>query len=218
MVARDGDGALVERARAGALTALAHLPPCRESVCARRTCKRGPGTGWTVVNAGIWGRDSRPLGLLRVVVAEPAPPPLVRAVEAIAAHAAVVAGAGRAAPRAAALLQPTLHRLRGRPPAEPEPYRRGYLTHVVGLLVRTLHFPHCAVMLIDGDELMPAGDGGPRSGLGHSRRLPLADTFAGRVLDAGAAAQFDDIRRDGRPGAPAAGHRRARRPACCARR
>lgn len=194
VMARNQHGDLVERARAGALTALAHLPPVGNGDVRETYLQEGLGSGWTVVNAGIWSRDGRSLGLLRLIVPESPAPALVRAVDALAGHAAVVVEQGALHHE----LQHSFNQLF-------IVYEAGRLlnlshtaedifTHVTGLLVRTLHFTHCAVLLIDGDELVPAATAGLDAIWSNSRRMRLGDTFAGRVLDAGAAAQFDDVK------------------------
>src|SRR3954454_9231436 len=190
----DGHGeALVERARAGALTALAHLPLFVHTWVGKSSVTEGLGTGWYVIGAGLQGRDRRPLGLLRLVTPEGPPPALLTAVEALAAHAAV------------ALEQAVLHHElqhsfnqlfivyeAGRllnlshTPAE-------VLNHVVGLLVRTLRFPHCAVLLLEEGALVPAAHAGLDPHWATSAHIPLEETFAARVLEAGAAAQFEDV-------------------------
>jgi signal transduction histidine kinase len=185
--------ALAERARAGALTALAHLPPAGHTWAGKSSVTEGLGTGWYVIGAGLQGRDRRPLGLLRLVIPQRPRPALLTAVEALAAHAAVVL-------EQAALhheLQHSFNQLfivyeAGRllnlshTPAE-------VLDHVIGLLVRTLHFPHCAVLLLEEGALVPAAHAGLDPRWATSARIPLEETFAARVLDAGAAAQFEDV-------------------------
>ena len=190
---RDASGGLVERTRAGALTALAHLPPLTAGLAHDVVGVRdGVGVGWSVVVAGIWGRDNRPLGLARLVVAGEPTAALQAAVEALAAHAAV------------ALEQAVLHhelqhsfnqlfivyeagRLLNLSHTADE-----VLDHVVSLLVRTLHVPHCAVLLLDDGQLTPSAHAGLDQQWAATAHLPLAETFAARVLDAGAAAQFED--------------------------
>src|SRR5919202_6517832 len=80
---------LVERARAGALTALAHLPPAGHTWAGKSSVTEGLGTGWYVIGAGLQGRDRRPLGLLRLVIPQRPRPALITAVVALAAHTAV---------------------------------------------------------------------------------------------------------------------------------
>src|SRR5438105_15668674 len=75
---------LVERARAGALTALAHLPPLVHIRAGKSSVHEGLGTGWCVIYAGLQGRDRRPLGLLRLVASQSPTPALITAVEALA--------------------------------------------------------------------------------------------------------------------------------------
>ena len=63
---------------------------------------------------------------------------------------------------------------------------------VLGLLVRTLHFSHCAILLLDDDMLTPAAHAGVDPSWAQGRHLPLGRSFAARVLEAGAPAQFED--------------------------
>lgn len=186
-------GELTERARAGALTALAHLPPPARTWPGKSSTREGLGSGWSVCSVGLCGRDSRPLGIMRLITATEPLPSIVAAMEALAGHAALV------------LEQSVLHHeLQHSFNQLFIVYEAGrllnlshtaddVLNHVIGLLVRTLHFPCCGVMLLEDGALVPATHAGLDPRWAAQARLPLADTFAARVLDAGAAAQFEDV-------------------------
>lgn len=188
----DARGELCEYARAGALTALAHLTPLADSWSGATEVRSGLHTGWHVITAGLYGRDNRPLGVARIVVGEEPTPGLISALDALAHHAALVLEQG-------ALHQELQHsfnqlfivyeagRLLNLSHTADE-----VLTHVINLLVRTLRFPSCAVLLLQDDVLVPAAHAGLDPGWAAHGRLPLAETFAARVMEAGAAAQFED--------------------------
>ncbi len=196
---REGEGVLVERARAGALTALAHLPPLHPHhiLIDGDDVYEGAGAGWCVLAVALSGPLAQggpePLGLARLVVDEEPAPGLVTSVRALAAHAAI-------ALEQSALHQELQHSFNGLFIV----YEAGQLlnlartaddvcAHVIGLLARTLRLPHCAVLSLRGDTLTPVAHNGLDDGWAATWSLPLAGTFAARVLEAGAAAQFEDV-------------------------
>src|SRR2546430_14992288 len=86
----DGHGeALAERARAGALTALAHLPLFVHTWSGMSSVTEGLGTGWYGIGAGLQGRDRQPLSLLRLVTPQGPTPALQPPDAALSHHAAM---------------------------------------------------------------------------------------------------------------------------------
>ena len=199
VVLRDGEEEPVECARAGTLTALAHLP----SIKLLRLGTVPPvvelGGGWHLLNAPLYapgrghGRAAGDApGLARLVFPGEPDPALVAAVESLAAHAALVLEQGELHRE----LQHSFNQLF-------IVYEAGRLlnlchtaddvyAHVVNLLARTLHFSHCAVLALDGAELVPAAHQGLDAHWATHGRLALEGSFAARVIEEGAAAQFDD--------------------------
>jgi len=194
---RAGDGDFAEHTRAGTLTALAHLPPSRiycPDACSAITELGG---GWHVLTAllcapGRGRSEAEARGLVRLVLPEEPDPALIAAVEALAAHAALALDQG-------ALHQELQHSFNQLFIV----YEAGRLlnlchtvddvyAHVINLLTRTLHFSHCAVLRLQGAELIPAAHQGLDPRWAAQCRLPLRESFAARVLEEGAAAQFDD--------------------------
>ncbi len=194
---RDDGGCLGERARAGTLTALSHLPSATILCPDADDTVAELGGGWYLLSAPLYGPgrgrgagDVR--GLARLALPEEPDAALVASVEALAAHAAVALEQG-------ALHQELQHSFNQLFIV----YEAGRLlnlchtaddvyAHVINLLARTLRFSHCAVLLLHGDELAPAAHQGLDPHWAAHGRLPLEGSFAARVLEEGAAAQFDD--------------------------
>ncbi len=192
-------GISTERARAGMLTALAHLPPSHTHTAYPDDDRTVTdlGGGWYVVAAplctpGRAGLDGSARGVARLALPQEPDAALIASVEALAAHAALALEQG-------ALHQELQHSFNQLFIV----YEAGRLlnlchtaddvyAHVIDLLTRTLHFSHCAVLLLQGDNLTPAAHQGLDPRWAAHGRLPLQRSFAARVLEEGAAAQFDE--------------------------
>lgn len=190
MRAHNGD--MVESARAGSLTALAHLPPLKSALVETGSVQPDSGASWYTLTTPLRGRDNGVLGLLRLTLPEAPPPTLATAVEAMARQTVL------------ALEQSALHQELQRSFNQLFiVYEAGHLlnfshsagevlAHVSGLLERTLHLPYHAIMLLHEGTATPAAHAGLDPEWVAAGRLPLEQTFAARVLEAGAAAQFED--------------------------
>ena len=189
---RAPNGDVIESARAGSLTALAHLPPFKSAALETSSVQAGPGAGWHVLTTPLRGRDNAILGVLRLALAEEPSTTMTTAVTALAAQTVL------------ALEQSALHQELQRSFNQLFiVYEAGQLlnfshsasevlAHVSGLLERTLHLPYHAIMLLHEGVLAPAAHIGLDPAWAAACRLPLEQTFAARVLEAGAAAQFED--------------------------
>ncbi len=186
----DAHGVLSECARAGDVTAAALLTwdgaPCDTS---DGSVERHGGA--YVIQAALRGRHARPLGAIRVALCEEPAAAIVATVQSLADHAGLVIEQG-------VLHQELQHsfnqlfivyeagRLLNLSHAAED-----VLSHVVGLLERTLRFPYCCVMLLEDGALTPAAYRGLDAAWATGARLPLGDTFAARVMEAGVASQLD---------------------------
>lgn len=190
----DAHGHLQEQARAGPHASLAHLPPYSGDIADIPvvTVRPGADQSWYGVEIGLLGRDRNPLGRLRVVGPFQPTRKMLPLIESWARHAALLLEQG-------ALHQELQHSF-NQLFIVYEAGRLLNLSHsadevmslVVSLLGRTLHFDHCAVMILEGDRITPGAHAGLDPEWAASRRLPLAETYAARVLEMEASALFDD--------------------------